>query len=133
MSFEHEGQPVTHARLHAALLRGVRFSDEDGCFLVQIGRFRGAIEVEDVPFWVASYDAEAGQVRLTDGEREPLDPATLAADADDVLRCRVKGRFPARFTRRAQAELLAHVRDTPNGVEILVAGSWLPAPGFRVR
>jgi hypothetical protein len=130
MSFEHEGQRVTHARLHAALLRGVRFSDEEGCFLVQIGRFRGAIEVEDVPWWVVSYDADSGLLATTDGACEELDVATLAADADLVLRCRVKGRFAARFTRGAQAELLAQVRAGAAGVEVRVGDRWRLAPAL---
>jgi hypothetical protein len=132
MRFEHEGERVTHARLHAALLRGVRFSDEDGCFLVQIGRFRGAIAVEDVPFWVIGYDEPEGVIATTDGARERLDPATLTADADHALRCRVKGRFPARFTRSAQAELLAQVREKGGRIEVRVAGEWVCAPRLRL-
>ncbi len=83
MRFEHEGERVTHARLSAALLRGVRFSDEEGLWIVQIGPFRGAIEVEDVPWWVVSFDEASGLLALTDGAREVLDPATLAQDADE--------------------------------------------------
>jgi len=131
MRFEHAGECVTHARLHAALLRGVRFAEEERCWIVQIGRFRGAIEVEDVPWWVVSFDADSGLLATTDGAREPLDPASLTADGDLVMRCRVKGRFAARFTRGAQAELLAHVRDAGRGIEVEIGGCWHRAPGLR--
>lgn len=106
MRFRHEGQIVTHPRLHRVLLRGVRFSDQEGVFVVQVGPYRGQIEVEDTPFWVVAYDAESGEIQLTDGSSEPLDVQTLSADPDEVLRCRVKGRFPARFTHAGQAHLL---------------------------
>jgi hypothetical protein len=130
MRFEHEGALVTHPRVHAALLRGVRFADAEGVWIVQLGRFRAQIDVEDVPFWIVGYDADSGLAQLTDGSREPLAPDTLRSDPDGCLRCTVKSRFDARFTRRAQAELLDVVRATPAGVEIRVGGEWRPAPGL---
>ena len=106
-TFEHEGVRVTHPKLHRAFLRGVRFLDDEGVWIVQLGRFRGQIEVEEIPFWVVAYDPATGAVQLTDGSTEPLACETLEVDsADGVLRCRVKGRFPARFTRTGQAHLL---------------------------
>ena len=48
--FVHEGVLVRHAKLHAAFLKGVRFVEEEGVFIVQIGHFRAQIEVEDTPF-----------------------------------------------------------------------------------
>lgn len=98
---------MTHPRLHAAFLRGVHWAEEEGVFVVQLGHFRGQIEVEDTPFWAIAYDPETGEVELTDRTREPLDPVSLTLDSDGVLRCRVKaGRFPARFTRSGQAHVL---------------------------
>ena len=106
-TFEHEGVRVTHPKLHRAFLRGVRFLDDEGVWIVQLGRFRAQIEVEEIPFWVVAYDPATGAVQLTDGSTEPLAWETLEMDSDDgVLRCRVKGRFPARFTRTGQAHLL---------------------------
>ncbi len=128
MRFEHEGALVTHPRVHAALLRGVRFADAEGVWIVRLGRFRAQIDVEDVPFWIEDYDADAGTVQLTDGSREPLAASTLRSDPDDALRCTVKGRFDARFTHRAQAELLAEVRAGAQGFEIRSGATWLPAP-----
>jgi hypothetical protein len=126
----HEGQKVTHPGLHRALLRGVRFLDEEGVFVVQIGHFRGEIDVEDVPFWVVAYDEASGEIELTDRSAEPLDASSLAPDPDGALRCQVKRRFPARFTHAAQAHLLDAV-DTREAVPRIRAGSRLwPAPGL---
>jgi len=120
MRFRHEGQIVTHPRLHQVFLRGVRFLDEEGVFVVQVGRYRGQIEVEDTPFWVVAYDPENGEIELTDGSSEKLEARTLSRDPDEVLRCRVKGRFPARFTHAGQAHLL-------DALELRGATPWLRA------
>jgi hypothetical protein len=120
MRFRHEGQIVTHPRLHQVLLRGVRFLDDEGVFVVQVGRYRGQIEVEDTPFWVVTYDPESGEIELTDGSSERLEARTLSRDRDEVLRCRVKGRFPARFTHAGQAHLL-------DALELREGKPWLRA------
>jgi hypothetical protein len=122
---------VTHPRLLRALRAGVRFADAEGTFIVQIGPFRGWLDVEDTPFFVDAYDAATGEVELSDRTREPLDAESLAADEDDALRCRVKGRFAARFTRSAQAELLAAVELDGDRVVVRAGGERRFAPGLR--
>ena len=108
-TFWHEGVPVTHPRLARALRAGVRWADAEQTFIVQLRHFRGWLDVEDTAFFVESYDAATGEIEISDRTREPLDAATLCADPDDALRCTVKRRFPARFTRGAQEHLLAAV------------------------
>jgi hypothetical protein len=129
-SFWHEGVRVTHPRLHAAFRRGVRYLEDERVFVVTLGRFRGRIEVEDVPFFVDVYDVGSGRISLSDGTQEALASDTLTVDADEALRCRVKrGRFPARFTRAAQAQLLDALEAPEGGGLWLRAGeSWLPVP-----
>ena len=100
---------MTHPRLAAALRAGVRWSEPERTFVVQIDRFRGWLEVEDTAFFVDGYDAATGEVELSDGTREPLDASTLTSDPDEAFRCSVKGRFPARFTHAAQEHLLAAI------------------------
>ena len=124
----HDGVEVTHPRLQRAFLRGVRFAAEEGVFVVQLGRFRGQIEVEDTAFWVVGYDAEAGAMELTDESHEPLQPQTLSLDPDGVLRCRVKGRFPARFTRRGQLELFEQLEFQGSDCRLRVAETWVSLP-----
>jgi hypothetical protein len=121
-SFWHEGVRVTHPRLHAAFRSGVRWSEEERTFVVQLGRFRGWLDVEDTAFFVDGYDAATGELELSDGTREPLDASTLRADPDDVLRCAVKQRFDARFTRAAQ-EQLADALEQRDGAWFVRAGA----------
>jgi hypothetical protein len=101
---------VRNVRLQRAFRRGVRFLEAEGVWVVQIGRFRGAIEVEDTALFVDLYDAESGLVWLSDGTREPLRAETLRAGPDGAFGCEVRG-LRARFTHAAQAELLAHVEE----------------------
>jgi hypothetical protein len=121
-SFWHEGVRVTHARLLAAFRAGVRWADAEGTFVVQLGRFRGWLEVEDTAFFVDGYDAATGELELSDGTRERLDASTLRADSDEVLRCTVKRRFDARFTRAAQ-EQIADALEEIDGAVFVRAGA----------
>ena len=128
MQFWHEGAPVTHPGLYRAFLRGVRFLEEESVFVVQVGHFRGQIEVEDTPWWVVSYDPASGEIELTDRTREPLQADSLRADPDGVLRCTVKQRFSARFTRAGQAALGDALEETRNGWALRAGSRYLPIP-----
>jgi hypothetical protein len=121
---------ITHPRLHEAFLAGVRWAEAEAIFVVQLGRFRGWLDVEDTAFFVTAYDAGTGELELSDRTRERLAAETLAIDADDVLRCTVKGRFAARFTRAAQAHLLDAVEPDAAGLVVRAGGERLRAPGL---
>ena len=87
----HEGVPVRNPRLRAVFDRSVRYLPDEGKFVVQVGRFRGQIEVEEAAFFVRELDPETGEVRLSDGSREPLDVGSLhGSPRDGALLCRVK-------------------------------------------
>ncbi len=137
-SWTHEGIPIRHARLRAAFDRGVRFLPEQRVYVVQLGRFRGQIDVEEAAFFVREVDVAAGVVRLSDGSRELLDPASLrVSPRGGALLCSVKrelalGGLPARFTHAAQAELLAEVVETPEGPALRLAGKAHALPGLEV-
>ena len=119
---------MTHPRLAAALRAGVRWSEADHTFVVQLDRFRGWLDVEDTAFFVDGYDAATGELELSDRTREPLDARTLTSDPDDAFRCTVKGRFPARFTHAAQEHLLAAIEVEGGQVLISAGGRRLSAP-----
>jgi len=122
-TFWHEGVQVTHPKLAAAFLRSVEWSEADGAFLVRLRQFRGWLDVEDTPWFVVSYDALTGEIELTDGSREVLQPRTLSVDPDDVLRCAVKdGRWEARFTHRGQAHLLDALEPDEIGMTLRIRG-----------
>jgi hypothetical protein len=132
----HEGAPVKHPKLRAAFDRGVRWLPDERKYVVQLGRFRGQIEVEEAAFFVRSVDLARGSVTLSDGSEDALEPASLrTSPADGALLCTVKralepGGLPARFTPAAHAELLAGVEDGPDGPALRVAGALRPLPGL---
>ena len=104
--------------------------------MVQLGRFRGEIEVEEAGFFVLSFDAPTGELRLSDRTTERLDPSTLSTSPHDgALLCRVKpdlapGGLLARFSHAAQAELLLHVEETGAGYVLKSGGGRLPVPNL---
>jgi hypothetical protein len=151
--WSHEGMPILHARLRAAFDRSVRFLPEapqgcaaqrasgerspiePGCFVVQLGRFRGRIEVEEAAFFVRDFDAATGAIRLSDGSSEPLDPATLRlSPRDGAALCAVKRSLAppdgllARFTHAAWAELLDALEGPESAPRLRVGGRSAPLP-----
>lgn len=133
-AWSHEGHPITHPRLRAAFDRSVRWLPEEGQYVVQLGRFRGQIEVEEAGFFVRRVDLDAGTVRLSDRSVERLDPSSLrVSPRDGALLCSVKrdlhpDGLSARFLQAAQAELLLAVEDRPDGPRLRVAGALEPLP-----
>jgi len=133
-TWTHEGHRFTHARLRAVFDRCVRYLPEEGVYVVQIGRFRGQIEIEEAAFFVRSVDAETGEIALSDGSAERLEVASLRASAvDGALLCTVKRDLaarglPARFTPAAQAELLGRVEAGPEGPLLRLRGCLVPVP-----
>jgi hypothetical protein len=132
----HQGVPVLNRKLRAAFDRGVRYLPEPGSYVVEVGRFRGAIQVEEAAFFVREFDAGTGALRLSDGSREGLDPASLRPSTrDGALLCTVKralvgGGLPARFTHAAQAELLLAVVEGEEGMRLEMAGRSHPIPAL---
>jgi len=120
----HEGEEVSHEGILASLRQGLQV-DAAGHFLV-IGPVRVPVEVEDAPFAVVRFEAEGDgfALRLSDGSREALDPASLSLREGGVPYCRVKsGHFEARFSRAAAWQLLQHVEAHPdNGPPTLTVG-----------
>jgi hypothetical protein len=128
--FTHEGQPIRHEKLRAAFERGVRWLPREGKYVVTLGHFRGQLDVEEAGFFVRSVDLERGTLALSDGTRESLEPGSLRTSAldRDALLCTVKRDvapfgLPARFTRSAQAELLAAVERDGEGYALRLAGA----------
>ena len=110
--FWHQGEPVSHAGIAAALQRMIDRL-EDGRFVVRMDAERYAyLEVEDAPFQVKSVGVERGPegpllfLTLSDGSEEELRYGSLRVGAEDALYCEVKdGRFEARFSRAASRAL----------------------------
>jgi hypothetical protein len=121
--FRHEGTPITHPGLLAALWRGLS-ARPDGEWVVRIGREAARVAVDETPWVVRGLvvhgDPPAAiELLLTDGTVEPLDPSTLRLGVDGALRCRVRSGQPARFTRAGHLALGALLEEAPAG-----AGGW---------
>lgn len=115
--FLHRGDPITHARTLEVLWRSLERAP-DGRYLVRVGRESAWVSIEETAYVVRGVlpqPAGPPQLLLSDGSREPLDPATLALGADGVLRCAVKGGHAARFARAAQVALGLALEEDPPG------------------
>ena len=133
--FTHEGHPIANRRLLAAFERGVRFLPAEGKYVVQVGHFRGQLDVEEAGFFVRSIDLASGEIALSDGSRDRIDPTSLRAsalDADALLctvqRSQVAHGLPARFTQGAQADLLLGVEASEHGLALRIAGERVALP-----
>jgi hypothetical protein len=130
----HEGQPILNRRIREKFDRSVRYLPEQGKYVVQIGRFRGEIEVEEAGFFVRDVDLARAEVVLSDGSRDSLDLESLRiSKLEGAYLCTVKrelvpGGLPARFTHAAQAELLGAVDETAEGPVIRLGGRLRPMP-----
>lgn len=105
-----------------------------GKYVVQLGRYRGEIELEEAGFFVRAFDPRSGQLSLSDGSEEPLVVSSLhVSPRDGALLCRVKpdlapGGLLARFRHAAQAELLNAVDEGPAGPTLRVGPRAEPLP-----
>ena len=133
-SWTHEGVPISNPRLRAAFDRSVRFLPAEGVFVVQLGRFRGQIEVEEAAFFVRGFDAASGRIALSDRSEEPLAPESLhVSPRDGAFLCRVKRDLSAagllaRFGHAAQAELLAAVEEHAGQARLRIGGREVALP-----
>jgi hypothetical protein len=127
-SWTHEGVPLRNRKLRAAFDRSVRYLADEKKYVVQLGRFRGQIEVEEAAFFVREFDAESAALRLSDGSTDAFDVSTLrVSERDGALLCDVKRELaaaglPARFSHAAQAELQHAVEETSAGPRLRLAG-----------
>jgi hypothetical protein len=124
--FLSDGEEITHARTVAGFHKFLG-RDETGYF-IRIGTDFKRIEVEDTSAfvvgieWSGTEGNEIVELALASGEKERLDPATLAY-RPDRLTCRVKkGTEEAKFLRKPYLELLMHALAEKDGYSIRVAG-----------
>ena len=132
--WSHDGQPILHRKLREHFDRSVRYLPEEGKYVVTLRHFRGEITPEEAAFFVRGFDLESGEIALSDGSREVLEPAGLhMSPRDGALLCRVKRDLEpegllARFLAGPQAELFQAVEEGPDGPRLRVAGEWHSLP-----
>ncbi len=118
------GEQVTHERLVAFLDRSIRPTVEGG-WAVQAGREVVPVEVEDTAYFVRGLEEgpDGAFVLLSDGTREPLDPASLEYRGPGRLYCRVKGgRARARFVRRVYNEVVTRLEERDGEYVVPIGG-----------
>ena len=119
--WSHEGQPLLNRKIRELFDRSVVYLPVENKFVVKLGHFRGEIEVEEAGFFVREVDLSEGQVRLSDGNSEPLILSTLeVSPLDGALLCAVKRPLlaeglRARFSHSAQAEFLGAALEAEDG------------------
>jgi len=133
-SWTHEGEPIRHRRMREHFDRHVRYLPDEGKYVVFLRHFRGEIEVEEAAFFVLGFDPSTGEIALSDGARERLDPATLRnSPRDGAWLCSVKadlapGGLPARFERGAQTELMAAAEECDGRAGVAFGGAFHAFP-----
>jgi len=134
-----QGARVTNARLAEFLLTHLS-KDEDGRYLVVVGRDKRYVDVEDAPYRalgieVAGTCEGSGRllVRLNNGSLEPFDPSTFWIADNGVPYCLVRNRaHKVRFTAESYRQLCAFItEEADTGCHLLQIGFQripLPAP-----
>lgn len=116
----YRGSPMQRADIVSHLCQHVRRDESSGRYIIQMGKQRCYLEVEDTPLVIASvlYDRSAeGQEELLLSIKhfehtEPLDPASLWIGEENVLYCKVTGdEIPARFLRPAYYQLAEFIHE----------------------
>lgn len=116
--FWHRGGEVTHARTSAVLHQGIHRAP-DGRWATRIGKEWGYLEVEDAALFIRRIEPAGASLRaqLASGGWVDVEPATLAAGAEDALYARVDGER-ARLTRPAQLSLSDFLEEDAAGFSL---------------
>jgi uncharacterized protein len=126
----HQGAEMIHREFIHLFYEHLEI-DSLGRYIIQLGRERCYLEVEDTPFVVQrAVFKEPEQTAssrfilfLSDDTQENLLADTLFVGRENVLYCRVKGgRFPARFSRPAYYQLADHIQEEGGQYVLPLAG-----------
>ena len=118
----HGGSLMHRTDVVAHLCRHMSRDEPSGLYIVQIGKQRCYLEVEDSPLVVTRVEHdkdEDGKERFLLSIKhveatEPLDPATLWVDDENVLYCKVaEDKIRARFLRPAYYQLAEFIHEDP--------------------
>ncbi|MEJ2363507.1 MAG: DUF1285 domain-containing protein [Deltaproteobacteria bacterium] len=118
----YRGSPMQRADIVSHLCQHLRREESRGLYIIQLGKQRCYVEVEDTPLVVTRVLHQKEKEKEDQGElflsikhlrtRQTLDPKTLRVGRDNVLYCRVmEGTIPARFLRPAYYQLAEFIRE----------------------
>jgi hypothetical protein len=107
--FWHDGGPVEHAGMAAALRSWITRHPDDGRYILTNGYDWTYFTVEDAPYFVESLRIESDRIvlSLSDGTEEAWEPETARVGPDGGVYAVVKreakgGPYEAKFTPHAQ-------------------------------
>ncbi|HLT31204.1 MAG TPA: DUF1285 domain-containing protein [Myxococcaceae bacterium] len=131
LRWTHDGLPFEHPKVIELFNTSLQLED-DGRYVVRIGKDWAYVQVEDAAFEVRTVDVtDDGRlsIRLSDRTATLLDLDSLERDVDGVLTCRVKeGRAKARFSRDAQFQLGSLLEMDGDQMVLRAGESTLPLP-----
>jgi hypothetical protein len=118
----YRGSPMQRADIVSHLCQHLRREESRGLYIIQMGKQRCYLEVEDTPLVVTSVLHQQEKEKEHQGElflsikhlqtNQPLDPKTLWVGRENVLYCRVmEDTIPARFLRPAYYQLAEFIRE----------------------
>lgn len=127
----HNGRPFLNKKIIDFFNRSIDIT-EDGIYVVSYSDYVHPIIVEDVPVFINGImfidkdtEKETVQIALSSGETEILDVSTLYLK-DNALYCRVSsGKFPAKFKRSPNYEMLSCAEEDDEGFFITLCGKKL--------
>ncbi|HEY8087983.1 MAG TPA: hypothetical protein VIF09_09060 [Polyangiaceae bacterium] len=136
--FTHDGEPVRHAGLVAALHSWIARHPDDGRFILTNGYDWTYFTVDDAPFFVRALRIEPDRVvlALSDGTEEAWEPSSTRVGPDGALYATTKrettgGPYEAKFTRHAQGSLGPVLHETEGGAPAVLLGGRLHAIGAK--
>jgi hypothetical protein len=129
--FWHEGVPVVHPGLAAALHRWIARHPDDGRYILTNGYDWTYFTVDDAPYFVRTLRVDPQQIALllSDGTEEAWEPESSRIGADGAVYATTKrsapgGPYQAKFTRHAQSSLAPILLETgtPARVAVCIGG-----------
>ena len=118
----YRGSPMQRADIVSHLCQHLRREESSGLYIIQMGKQRCYLEVEDTPLVVTSVLHQKEKEKEDQAElflsikhlktNQTLAPKTLWVGRENVLYCRVmEGTIPARFLRPAYYQLAEFIRE----------------------
>ena len=120
----YQGSRMHRADIVSHLCQHMRRDESSGLYIIQMGKQRCYLEVEDTPLVITGVSSAGQGVRSSDEQMllaikylekaESLNPETLWVGEENVLYCKVmEEQFPARFLRPAYYQLAKSIHEDP--------------------
>ncbi|MGZ3649522.1 MAG: NUDIX domain-containing protein [Bdellovibrionota bacterium] len=110
-AFFQEGEEITHENTARLFHRSLR-READGHYTVHCEGESLDVILEDNPRYVLAYSRDKGEIRLSDGSTEVLDPGSLRVRPDNSLVCTVSNGWPATFLSAAYYDISRDVAES---------------------